>query len=472
MADIKINRKEAQGYVPYFTENYANNIVNINADGRYDSTTVLQTIQHIANVTIAPDGAYWQDITDNLEFESAGYYYSLSHNINLCCCDDVVFMIGGTSSDSLLTYIMYNYNCGKSVWTYQNFVYIPPYYMRKIVYYPTVVGYRLIIAEKVNNNFDVRHLAIPYIKNRIKYDLATERCGNFGYPRCITATPYGFLTSWYDYDGETNIPFLKFYIGNYLYTSEQIDDIYTQSASYPSMRNYFQCVSTENYIQKPSVTDSIEIDMGYDEKFGVAIMAYIQTDNIGCRVIPRFDEINNDTSSLINYSPGMTAQDNYILCCVSALHRNFICYGSYINDHGYHGYCGLLYLDKTDGVFHLSELSLPDQEHNWVCFFGNYYRLYAISSDGEVAYLNDINGDWHIANQDIEMDINTESSDNLRWQTLKSLIPSGYIIDTIKSKFATDNNNTYIVGYISLISGASANPNTYKIIRTDVCNIQ
>ena len=109
MEDIKINRKEAQGYVPYFTENYANNIVNINADGRYDSTTALKTIQHIANTTIAPDGAYWQDITDNLEFESGDSYYSLSRDINLCCCDDVVFMIGGVSSDPTTSHIMYNY---------------------------------------------------------------------------------------------------------------------------------------------------------------------------------------------------------------------------------------------------------------------------------------------------------------------------------------------------------------------------
>lgn len=462
MADIKINRKEARGYVPYFTENYANNIVNINLyNSRYDSTTALKTIQYIANTTIAPDGAYWQDITDNLEFESGGSYYSLSHDINLCCCDDVVFMIGGTSSSSIKTHIMYNYNCGKSVWTHQDFIYIPPNYMRKIVYYPTVVGYRLIITLTNGNGFDMHHLVIPYRKNRIQYDLQMEKY--YGYPQCITETPYGFLTNRYD---NLILGALKFYIGNYLYTSEQIDEIYTQSAAHPSMGSYFKHVPSDNYIQIPLIIDGrYGIDMGYDEKFGVAIMAYMQG-SISCYVMPNLNKIDSDTSFLITYPTSVSGPD-YMLRCVSALHRNFICYGSWTDKFKYYG---LLYVDKTtDGAFKLSELSLPDQEHDWVCFFGNYYRLYAISSYGEVAYLNDINGDWHIANQDIEMDINTESSDNLRWQTLKSLIPSGYKIDTL-SKFATDNNNTYIVGYVRLISGE--NLSTYKIIRTDVCNIQ
>ena len=84
--------------------------------------------------------------------------------------------------------------------------------------------------------------------------------------------------------------------------------------------------------------------------------------------------------------------------------------------------------------------SLPNETSTWRYIFGNRYRLYLVSTEGDIAYCNDINDPWRIADQSITLDPSDTGISTLKELTNSSIT---------SFEAVTDDENMYIFAIVN-----------------------
>lgn len=416
--NIQIQQKDANGYAPLYIENDAANIGGMNVDSRYNDTNALTTLQGIANKTIAPDGAYWYDITSTIgEFANA----------KLCCQGNFVALYLTDPNFPTSHKFTYSYNRGKS---WQTATLPTPYDASDILCYPTYVGYRVEVisdpskvglAEYVNFSHNLFNSVMGY------NHLADEYLNYIGLQKVgAYITPYGFLFSM-EKSGTIDYEILS-----YLYTDNQITDVTTGDITPSIWTGDFE-----------SFEYALTIDSDYDNHYTIY-------DNKNGGLIVFYTKQNGSTTDYkLLFSLMYEFGDPRAILTQNVV-GNFVGCGNALNTAFFLSNNQIYYYDYGNNT--MLSMSLPNATSTWKYIFGNKYRLYLVSTEGDIAYLNDINGSWHIADQSVLLDSSTGLS------TLKELTNSS--ITSFEA--VTDDENTYIYAVV----------NGNKILRSTVYNYQ
>ena len=416
--NIQIQQKDTNGYAPLYIENDAANIGGMNVDSRYNDTNALTTLQGIANRTIAPDGAYWYDITSTIgEFANA----------KLCCYGNFVALYLTDPNTPTAHKFTYSYSRGK-VWRTAT---LPTLYdASDILCYPTYSGYRVEVVSDPSKVGLAEHVNFSHnlFNDVMGYNHLTDEYLNYIGLQKVSAhiTPYGFLF------GMEKSGTIDYEMLSYLYTDNQITDVTTGDITPSIWTGDFE--SSEYALTIDSDYDNHYTI--YDNKNGGLITLYTKQNGsvIDFKLVfsPMY-EFGKEDKSFISSELG-----NFV-GCGNALNTAFFLFNNQI-------YC----CDYRNNI--IWQIPLPNATSTWKYIFGNRYRLYLVSTEGDIAYLNDINDDWHIADQSISLDPSTGLS------TLKELTNSS--ITSFEA--VTDDENTYIYAVV----------NGNKILRSTVYNYQ
>lgn len=414
--NIQIQQKDTNGYAPLYIENDAANIGGMNVDSRYNNTNALTTLQGIANKTIAPDGAYWYDITSIIgEFVTA----------KPCCHGDFValyFIRPGVMYHDFI----YSYNRG-NYWEIA--APTPPiiYDASAILCHPTYMGYRVEVvsdpskvglAEYVNFS----HYLFNYMTG---YNFLANEYLNYPGLQNVSAnvTPYGFLF------GMEKSGTIDYDMLSYLYTEDQI----TNNVATATWTGDFE-----------SSEYALTIDSNYDNHYTIY-------DNKNGGLITFYTKQNGSTFDYkLVFSPMHKFGQEDKTYTFNNVIGNFVGCGNALNTAFFFSDILIYYYDYRNNIT-LSR-PLPNATSTWKYMFGNKYRLYLVSTEGDIAYLNDISGSWHIADQSISLDSSAGLS------TLKELTNSS--ITSFEA--VTDDENNYIIAVV----------NDNMILRSTVCNYQ
>lgn len=435
MSNILIQRKH-NGLEDIFVENYASNVIDINIDPRYKLDTALDTLQNIANLTIAPDGAYWKPV-DIRSIRSTYDDVKICHVDNFICC--IRFNLT-TYRNRIGYFIDLSFDGGKT-WTSE------PSQLTRLgeiikegslsitdmscastyLGYEIMVSYSYIAEADYEESFYYQRngfIRIVYLHDKTLYNIS-----NYEFPRDINkyltytkSTPRGFLLSRPQQNYST--PSIKFNICDYLYTNEQIDN-----PSVASWGNFYSIGDkTLNY-----AIGSFD-GCYYDEMNGLLML--VVGDNFDPTETWRVYYSNSFSGYFNEIDTIERSDEQSYTSSVTALHRAFYIINNRI----------VKYISNNNGVKQVASATSLPTGYSWKYFCGNYYRLYAISENGDIAYLNDVNGEWRIANQ------------NMSHSGLGKLNWFAPISNAI---FVTDAENTYIVGAI-------VKNGMIKFIRADV----
>lgn len=412
--NIQIQQKDANGYVPLYIENDAANIGGMNVNSRYNDENALTTLQGIANKTIAPDGAYWSNMTGDFgEFAEA----------KLCCHGDFVALYLTDPNVSTAHTFKYSFNRGKSWRTRSPST---TYDASAILCHPTCMGYRVEVisdpskvgvAEYVNFSHNLFNYNTGY-----KF-LADEYLNYIGLQNVsANVTPYGFLF------GMEKSATIDYEMLSYLYTEDQINNI--ASATW-----------TGDF---ESSEYALTIDSDYDNHYTIY-------DNKNGGLITFYTKQNESTFNYkLVFSPMYKFGQEDKILARDDRGGNFIGCGNALNTAFFLSNYLVYYYNYRYNT--MQTIYLPNLASTWKYIFGNKYRLYLVSTKGDIAYLNDINGSWHIADQSTSLDPSTGLL------TLKELTNSS--ITSFEA--VTDDENTYIYAVV----------NGNKILHSTVFNYQ
>lgn len=403
MADklIQITERTVNGYMPYNTVNDTKNIIGYESLG-YDN--VLERIQDIANKYIAPDAAYWQDITDHLYNALSDPMETKSFsNFKMANYGNFIVFIGSykiQNDDYYNWCCLYSYDGGLN-WNYQLIMKMSSRQsVNKIVCKPIYLGYRV---EAIINNSLILSLLCNYdnISQSPVWELVPLRRTA---ENVISNTPYGFLAS---VENSSNYEECLYYISNYLSTRNKI-----------LANSYDTTYTTFGTISKTSNSSYLDI---YDEMLAKFIFYSSWTENSTTKKGFRLFDFKNFS----NNTPTNIESINNYSKCANALNRAF-----FLSDDG-------VYYINNNFIETKIDFPIDDPDIIWNYIFGNTYRLYLISEDGDIAYLNNVDEEWHVANQTINMSSNT-----------------GYSVLNVNAPFnnfevITDEENTYIMAIIN-----------------------
>lgn len=414
--NIQIQQKDTNGYVPLYIENDAANIGGMNVDSRYNNTNALTTLQGIANKTIAPDGAYWYDITSIIgEFVTA----------KPCCHGDFVALYF-IYPERIYHDFIYSYNRG-NYWEIASPTPSITYDASAILCHPTYMGYRVEVisdpskvglAEYVNFS----HNLINYMTG---YNFLANEYLNYPGLQNVSAnvTPYGFLF------GMEKSGTIDYDMLSYLYTEDQI----TNNVTTATWTGDFE-----------SPEYALTIDSNYDNHYTIY-------DNKNGGLITFYTKQNGSTFDYkLVFSPMYKFGQEDKTYTFNNVIGNFVGCGNALNTAFFFSDILIYYYDYRNNIT-LSR-PLPNATSTWKYMFGNKYRLYLVSTEGDIAYLNDISGSWHIADQSVSLDSSAGLS------TLKELTNSS--ITSFEA--VTDDENNYIIAVV----------NDNMILRSTVCNYQ
>lgn len=439
MSNILIQRKH-NGLEDIFVENYASNVIDINIDSRYKLDTALDTLQNIANLTIAPDGAYWKWVSTFIVLRiNANKVMKICQANNFICC--MVFEFRTTEYDQYLSYeIVLSFDGGKT-WKVGSSPNIRldekgkegSLTITDMSCASTYLGYEVMISYSYIAEADYDEV-FYYRRNGFarmiySYDKTFYNLSQYEFPRDISkyliytkSTPCGFLLSRPQL--RYNNPSIKFDICNYLYTNEQIDN-----PSVASWGNSYS-ISDKNLNYTIGSFDGCY----YDEINGLLML--VVGDNFDPPETWRVYYFNS-FSGYFNVIDTIKKSDGQkYTSSVTALHRVFYIINNRI----------VKYISNNNGVKQAASATSLPTGYSWKYFCGNHYRLYAISENGDIAYLNDVNGEWRIANQNM-------------WQSGLSRL--NWFAPISDAKFVTDAENTYIFG-------AMVKDKKVEFIRADV----
>lgn len=420
--NIQIQQKITNGYAPLYIENDAANIGGMNVGSRYNDTNALTTLQGIANKTIAPDGAYWTDMTNTVISSS------FLGSAKICCHGNFIVLYYADASSSTSHLFKYSYNRGES---WRTATLPTPYDASNILCYPTYGGYRVEVvsdpskvglAEYVNFSHNLFNSGIGY------KHLADEYLNYIGLQKVNAyITSYGFL---FEMEKSSTIDYEML---SYLYTYNQNEDIFTGYITPSIWVGDFE-----------SYEHALTIDSNYDNHYAIY-------DNKNGGLITFYIKQNGSTFDYkLVFSPMYKFGQEDKTYTFDNVIGNFVGCGNALNTAFFFSDILIYYYDYRNNII-LSK-PLPNETSTWQYIFGNKYRLYLVSTEGDVAYLNDINDSWHIADQSVLLDSSTGLS------TLKELTNSS--ITSFEA--VTDDENTYIYAVV----------NGNKILRSTVCNYQ
>ena len=423
MARIQIQGKNAEGYIPYTVKEDANNIINININNSdYVESTALRTLQKIANVTISSDGAYWKDITRKIisDADLFGNEYNVFNNCldaKICCYKDFIFICVLLNYNSK-GYIVYYYskdngNSWNGYRIEKTSSYVAPL-IHDMTCINTYLGYRIEIAlEQTSSTRNVCTVIISHNNN--VYNYIKDNLNNVDGVVCI---PYGFLIMT---SQDMSSYFLtNFYIYPYIYTNNQSTNFTNWDANFSSFS--LDCRDIYN-------------DACYDKTLNKLIAR--TKDGKKVSLINVNDMSVDSTVDVID----SLSSDN-IISLFTAFNRVFCM----ISD----GSSTKVAYISNNGSYVVNIIDLPVANSNWKFVFGNNYRLYAINQDGDIVYLNNIDGDWNVVDQSIQM-----SSESFY------KILSFYKEFSTKTDFVSDEEGTYIIGKIH-----DSDDDIYRIITT------
>lgn len=413
--NIQIQQKDTNGYAPLYIENDAVNIGGMNVDIRYNSANALTTLQGIANRTIAPDGAYWIDITNGVGLPNT------LNGAKICCCGDFIAMYYTSSNLPDRHYFVYSNSRGNSWRRVQSST---PYDASAILCHPTYMGYRVEVVSSptetgVANQINFSHNLFNS-HNGYRH-LSDETLNIPGFKDIdMTVTPYGFLSGLINYDGTIRHYYTEML--SYLYNDDQINNIETANWDNCFTRCSDSGVSFDKCYQV------------YDNKAGgLVTLCRENPDDLGNHYNLRFYKTYQAYDEIVRLG---TFGDAEFYTCANGLGTSFFLTSN-----------SLWNFDGNE----FREYELPNTTSTWKYMFGNKYRLYLVSEEGDIAYLNDIDGEWRIADQSI-----LDSSAGLL--TLKELTNSS--ITSFEA--VTDDENMYIIAIV----------NNSKLLYSPVCNYQ
>lgn len=413
--NIQIHEKDTNGYAPLYIENDAVNIGGMNVDIRYNSANALTTLQGIANKTIAPDGTYWKDIT---------YWMGAFSKAKPCCCGDFVALYLTDADTPTIHRFKYNYTgVSDNMWITADE--INTQYDAKIVLcHYTYMGYRVEVVSSptetgVANQINFSHnLFDTQARHR---HLSDETLNITGFKDVdMTVTPYGFLSGLIWYDGTVR----RYYTNmlSYLYNDDQINNIETADWDNCFTRCSDSGVSFDKCYQV------------YDNKAGgLVTLCRENPGDSGNHYNLRFYKTYEAYDEIVELG---TFGDAEFYTCANGLGTSFFLTSN-----------SLWNFDGNE----FREYELPNTTSTWKYMFGNKYRLYLVSTEGDIAYLN-TQYSWHIAQQNINLDSSTGLI------TLKEA--TGSSINSFEA--VTDDENTYIVAVV----------NGNKVLHSTVFNYQ
>lgn len=437
MFNIDIKRKETDSYQSFYVDNDAFNIV-VDDDiinSRYRVTTALNTLQNIANRTIAPDAAYWQDITNRL-----GFWFTHPEVEDIKCCDDFIVISGYITSGQKA--LKYSRDCGKSWNTIDDGGLDLQSASHSIFCLPTYLGYRIGYLQNTSNTR-------PYENNSelincvITYDgdeFALNKMHLFNTEDDAVSTietPFGIL-----------LRFTNNSSSGYQHVYKKIEPFYNYEQLTKSESANWGANTTFNLVINSASSDYYDI---YDETLNRLIM-YSQWDDSN-DVWTGFQLLQLTNSGTVNFGETITNVDGTLLVCNNALRHSFFGFGETDSDVISH----IKYIKATFDSssvwsnYELEDVPLPNNTSNWIYMFGNDYRLYMISDTGDIAYLNSVDGEWRIANQSVQ------SGEDTYYETFKQCVEER----VGKVKAVTDKENTYIIAIVDR-----------QILRTEVGNLQ
>lgn len=436
--NIDIKRKEDNNeYRSFYTDNIGTNIISTEKiDAKYRGKNIIDTLNNIANQTIAPDAAYWQYISP---FE---YHNVIGEILPICCNNFVAFVaLVRTGGDVVREYnvIFYNTNAGRgrsNSWYHCDLHYecsslVSPTH---VACRATYLGYDIIANGGYNNLYtsaksDLARVILPYYDNYSFYAKAKGMLYPMGATKSVKnvqSLPHGFLIICHNASSNG-------------YTCDITTSLYTRQQLNLDDEPSWDNINVINEVRlRSDVSGTYIKDAVYDETLRKLIYRNIRGKLTAITLYnkPSSDAINIDLSGKA-LSTKTTA-----LHRVFCLYNNYIYYFDYVDDH-YHQCC-------------VVQISLPDfnLDATWKYIFGNDYRLYLVSEEGDIAYLRDVHDDWHIANQSI--------NNYDEYFSLKSIVSNSTESNKITQfRAATDKENTYIVAVI----------NNETVIRTDVNNL-
>lgn len=412
--NIQIQQKDANGYTPLYIENDAANIGGMNVNSRYNDTNALTTLQGIANKTIAPDGAYWYNMTSEIgEFAEA----------RLCCHGDFVALYLTDPNVSTTHTFAYSFNRGES---WRTRTPSTTYDASAILCHPTSMGYRVEVISDPSKVGLAEYINFSHnlFNYNPRYNFLTNEYLNYIGLQNVSAniTPYGFLF------GMEKTGTIDYEMLSYLYTEDQINNIASAS--------WLGDFESSEY--------ALTIDSDYDNHYTIY-------DNKNGGLITFYTKQNGSaTNCKLVFSPMYKFGEEDKIFTQNVV-GNFIGCGNALNTAFFLSNNQIYYYDYGNNI--MLSIPLPNPTSTWKYIFGNRYRLYLVSTEGDIAYLNgDINSYWRIADQSTSLD---PSAPLL---TLKELTNSS--ITSFEA--VTDDENTYIYAVV----------NGNKILRSTVCNYQ
>lgn len=421
MANINIEKKENNNkYHLYCPDNNALNIITTNdVNGRYREMNALETIQNIANQAIAPDAAYWQKleiiVPTDLPFMKMANYNKF-----------IIIM----DRSSTVSRISIDYGKSWKTRTLDAFEIESGNPAKKLCCAPTYCGYK-IQGYKSSLADDLYFDALVGFNGKVINDTNIESCDKL--IQDVVKTPFGFAYLIDDSTSTTNRSRLE------------LKRYTLNTASITNNRNDSWSIQNIGYINHGYVMSTVHF--AYDERANRFLCAGLNptTNKYSVSLIKSHVFTRETPISNIPIDTALDMSRAYqIQCSANALGRAWFLYTD--NTYWY-----VSYLKSTETVRNMETLNTPHIEGDWQWMFGNNYRLYIVSTEGDIAYLDQVNGDWHIADQSVEMDGNG-------YKSFKSYCPLGLNF----FEAVTDNENTYII----------ANVNGEHLLRTSVYNLK
>ena len=430
MAKVQIKGKNAESYIVYDVNEDANNITNINIDNTdYVESTALKTLQKIANTTISSNGAYWKDITYKIisDADLFGNEYNVFADcldVKICCNKSFIF-ICVVLEYAYKSYIVYYYSVdsGNSWHGYkiENETSFSSPSIHDIACYNTYLGYRIEIAlEKTSSAQNVYTVIISH--NNDIYNYVKDNLNNIDGVVCI---PYGFLIM--TLQDLSSYSLTNFYMYPYTYTNNQASNFTDWDANFSSFSSDYRDIYTDACYDK--ILNKLIIRAKDGKRLFLVNTNDMSTDST-INVV--------DVSSSESITKLFTAF-NRVFCVISDSSASKLAYIS--ND-----------VSHTVNI-----IDLPVVNSGWDFAFGNNYRLYIVNQDGEIIYLNSINGEWNVVDQSIQM--NSDS-------TYKTLNFYKYF-SVQNSEFISDEEATYMIGKVY-----DNDDDVYKIIMTSTKVLQ
>lgn len=460
MKYVRIKQKTSQGYTPYDVVNNANNV-----DYYYGNQTLEHYLQSVANAIISPGGVYWED---KQTLSGANF------NTYKICNDGKFYVIvystkGSTSRNSLSMRVSHDGGYTWRQYTYRVDSEDVSNYLRvfdaKIAL--TSVGYKLVVLAGRENSLEnppsyyvgtVESYAfyfaynestnanyVPYNMFSFKYNNTFESSG--GRLPSIVKLPQGFLAMAWNQEIDNGVLLANF--DSYLYN-----------------RNFSKwgTINGLNYMQTPSWdklpwgnSDYSTIPVGGSIDTGFAYIGYdsyldtVITHN--ANGIYALSPYNNMSSigAIVSAHGGLPLKDFAIA------------FGGVVSLENMSIDCIRFITGTNSGEYYFYELPELTEGDEWAHLVGNNYRLYIISKQGEVAYINGViithenNSSNVIVNDLIMVNQSEDAVVDTTFNTLKSYAP------LTNAEFVCDTENCDIVG---VVYDNDSDDGTYKIIHT------